>query len=154
MILRQLLHDILAADYLLLIADEATDISHNEQMCIAIHWVDPSYTIQEVALGLIQLLDTKALTMLSMIKHVLLRCCLATANCIGQAYDGAANMNGVRNGVQALMKKEANHSLCVHCFTHRLNLCVQDVTKRCKLLHNSMEFIFQLVQLIRFSLKD
>ena len=45
MILRQLLQDILAADYFSLIADEATDIFHNEQMHIAIRWVDPSYTI-------------------------------------------------------------------------------------------------------------
>ena len=40
MILRQLLKDIFAADYFAVIADEATDISHNEQMCIAIRWVD------------------------------------------------------------------------------------------------------------------
>ena len=79
-----------------------------------------------------------------------MRCSLPIANCIGQAYDGAANTSGVRNGVQALMYKEANHCLYVHCFAHSLNLCVQDVTKRCELLLNCMEFIFQLVQLIRF----
>ena len=124
MILQQLLQDILATDSFSLIADEATDISHNEQMCIAIRWVDPSYVIQEAALGFIQLPDTKALTMFNMIKDVLLRCSLPVANCIGQAYDGAANMSGVRNGVRALMKKAegASHCLYVHCFAHSLNL--------------------------------
>ena len=153
MILRQLLQDICAADVFALIADEATDISHNEQMCIAIRWVDSSYDIHEAALGLVQLPDTKALTLFNVIKDVLVRCSLPVASCIGQAYDGAANMSGIRNGVQALMKKEADHCLYVHCFAHSLNLCVQDVTRKCELLRNCMEFIFQLVQLIKFSPK-
>ena len=153
MILRQLLKDIYAADYFALIADEATDISHNEQMCIAIRWVDCTYNIHEEALGLVQLPDTKALTLFSVIKDVLVRCSLPIPNCIGQTYDGAANMSGIRNGVQALMKKEADHCLYVHSFAHSLNMCVQDVTKKCKLLRNCMAFIFQLVQLIKFSRK-
>ena len=62
-------------------------------------------------------------------------------------------MSGVRNGVQALMKKESDLCLYVHCFAHSLNFCVQEVTKQCELLRNCMECIFQLVQLIRFSPK-
>ena len=62
--------------------------------------------IHETALGLIQLPDTKAMTLFGIIKDVLLRCSLPITHCsIGQAYDGASNMTGVRNGVQALMKK-------------------------------------------------
>ena len=86
-------------------------------------------------------------------KDVLVRCCLPITDCVGQAYDGASNMSGVRNGVQALMKKESDVCLYVHCFAHSLNLCVQEVTRRCELLRNCLEFISQLVQLIRFSPK-
>ena len=64
-VLRQLLQGIQTADWFSLIADEATNVSHNEQMCIAIRWVDSSYTIHEVALGMVQLPDTKALTLVS-----------------------------------------------------------------------------------------
>ena len=152
-ILRGLLQDIIAADYYALIADEATDISHNEQLCISIRWVDSSYAIQETPLGLVQLADTKAQTIFNVIKDVLVRCSLPIDSCISQAYDGASCMSGVRNGVQALMKKEADHCLYVHCFAHSLNLSVQDVTKRCELLRDCMDFIFQLVQLIKFSPK-
>ena len=70
-ILRQLLVEVRAANYFSLIADEVTDISHNEQMCIAVRWVDAGYTINEAALGLVQLPDTKALTLFSVIKD----CC-------------------------------------------------------------------------------
>ena len=61
--------------------------------------------------------------------------------------------SGVRNGVQALMKKESDVCLYVHCFAHSLNLCVQEVTRRCELVRNCLEFISQLVQLKRFSPK-
>ena len=122
-------------------------------MCIAVRWVDSSYSIHEAALGLVQLPDTKALTLFSVIKDCLLRCSLPITSCIGQAYDGAQNMSGVRNGVQALMKKEAGDCLYVHCFAHSLNLCIQYVVRKCDLLGNCIEFILQLVQLIRFSPK-
>ena len=152
-VLRQLLAEIRSCQCFSLIADEATDISHNEQMCIAIRWVDSDYSIHETALCLVQLPDTKALTLFGVIKDMLIRCSLPFSDCIGQAYDGASNMSGIRNGVQALVKKEADHCLYVHCFGHSLNLCVQDVTKKCDLLRNTMEFIYQLVQLIKFSPK-
>jgi hypothetical protein len=66
-------------------------------------------------IGLVQLPDTKALTLFNVIKDFLLRYSLPIASCISQAYDGASNVSWVRNSVQALMKKEANSYLYVHC---------------------------------------
>ena len=73
--------------------------------------------------------------------------------CRGQAFDGAANMSGLNNGVQALVKRENSKALYVHCLAHSLNLCLKDVTNSCILIRNVMDFIFNLVQLIRFSPK-
>ena len=109
-ILRELLREIHDAHYFALIADEATDISHNEQMCIAIRWVDSSYTVHEAAIGLVQLPDTRALTLFKVIKDVLIRCSLLISSCVGQACDGAANISGVRSGVQEERIREL--SLC------------------------------------------
>lgn len=72
-ILQQLLQDNCPADYFTMRADEAMDILQNEEMCIAIQWMDSSYAIREAALGLVQLPDTKALTLFSVIKDVLVR---------------------------------------------------------------------------------
>lgn len=69
----------------MLIADEATDVSHNEQICIVIRWVDSSYAIHEAALGLVQLPDTRALMLFGIIKDVLVRCSLPITDCVGQA---------------------------------------------------------------------
>ena len=112
-----------------LIAGEATDISHNKQMCISIRWVNCRYEIHEDPLGLIQLPDTKAETLFSMIKDVLIRCSLPIAMCRGQAYDGASNLSRIRNGVQALVKRKAGCALYVHCFAHSSNMLVQEVSK-------------------------
>ena len=73
--------------------------------------------------------------------------------CRAQAYDGASNMSGVRNGVQAIFKREEPRALCMHCLVHSSNLCVQDISKVCTLIRNTMEFIHELIQLIKFSLK-
>ena len=122
-------------------------------MCISIRWVNSRYEISEDPLGLIQLPNTKAETLFGVVKDVLTRCSLPIVMCRGQAYDGASNMSGVRNGIQAQVKREADRALYVHCFAHSLNLCVQEVSKGIELIRNVMDFIYQLVQLIKFSPK-
>ena len=62
-------------------------------------------------------------------------------------------MSGIRNGAQALFKKDEPRALYVHCLAHSLNLCVQDVSMMCKLLRNTFNFIHDLVPLIKFSPK-
>lgn len=152
-VLRGMLSEIQSCQWSSVIADEATDISHNEQMCLAVRWVGKDYEVNESALGLFQLPDTKAVTISSALKDLLIRRNLPLSSCIGQAYDGASNMSGIRNSVQALMKKECGSCLYVHCFAHSLNLCVQDVTKQSEPLRNCLDFIYNLVQLVKFSPK-
>ena len=79
-----------------------------------------------------QLRDTKASTIFSAIKDMLIRCSLS--QCRGQAFDGASAMSGYRSGVQALVKAEAPQALFVHCLAHSLNLCLKDVTNTCDLI--------------------
>ena len=152
-VLRSLLSDIRTALWFSILADEATDISHHEQMSLSIRWVDEGYTIHEDVLGLFQLPDTRAASIFSAIKDILIRCTLPIVQCRGQAFDGASNMSGAHNGVQALVKRENSKALYVHCLAHSLNLCLKDVTNACVLIRNAMNFIFTLVQLIRFSPK-
>lgn len=152
-VLRSILFEIKTALWFSLLADEATDISRHEQMSLCIRWVDEGYVIHEDVLGLFKLPDTKATTIFSAIKDILIRCTLPLSQCRGQAFDGAANMSGANNGVQALVKSENSRALYVHCLAHSLNLCLKDVTNSCVLIRNVMDFIYNLVQLIRFSPK-
>ena len=62
-------------------------------------------------------------------------------------------MSGIRNGVQALFKKEVPQALYVHCLTHSLNLCLKYVTNHCELIRDVMSFIYDLAQLFKLSPK-
>lgn len=42
----------------------------------------------------------------------------------GQGYDGAANMSGRLNGVQAVIQREHPAALYMHCASHSLNLAL------------------------------
>lgn len=61
------LADIFTAIWYSIIADEATDVSHNEQMSLSVRWVDHSYDIHESTIGFI-LPNTKAKTTFLAIK--------------------------------------------------------------------------------------
>ena len=82
-------------------------------MSVSVRWVDNCYCINEHTIGLLQLPNTLAETIFQAEKDILIRCSLPINQCRGQAYDGAANMSGIRKGVQALY---------VHCLTHSFNL--------------------------------
>ena len=108
-----------------IIADEATDVSHHEQLSLSIRWVDKNIKVHEDTLGLFQLPNTKSDTVFHVIKDILIRCSLPLSQCCGQAFDSASNMSGTRNGVQALVKSEASY---VRCLAHSLNLCLKVLT--------------------------
>ena len=63
-LLRSIVSDIQSSSGFSIIADEATDISRNEQMShhwsMPIRWTNDNYQIYEECLGLVQLPDTKA----------------------------------------------------------------------------------------------
>ena len=108
-----------------ILADEATDVSNNVQMSLSIGWVDRSFTIHEDVLGLIQLPDTKAVTIFHSIKDVVIRCSLPLSQSRGQAFDSAANISGVKNGVQFNLKQVKRYmftsqfkSLLERCYKH------------------------------------
>ena len=152
-VLRNILAGVSTVLWYSVIVDEATDISHNEQMSLSVRWTDYSYDIHEYTLGLIPLPNTKAETIFSAMKDILIRCSLPINQCRGQAYDGASNMSGINNGVQALFKAEAKKVLYVHCLAHSLNLCLKDVTNTCEVIRDVLNFIYELTQLIKMSPK-
>ena len=96
-----------------IIADEARDVANHEQLNLSVRWVDDNYNVSEDPLGLFCLPNTKADTITSVIKDLLIRCALPLSMCRGQAYDGAATMKGKRSGVATQIKKRILQlSLC------------------------------------------
>lgn len=124
MILRGILDDIKCVQWYGIIANEATDVSGTEQLSVSIRWVSKKYEVHEDILGVKELPNTKAATIRHEVNDILVRCSLSITQCRSQAYDGASNMSGIRNGLQVLFKKEEPRALYIHFLAHSLNLCV------------------------------
>ena len=53
-VLRRILSQIKTSSWFSIIADEATDMSRNEQMSLSIRWTDDNYDVYKECLGLVQ----------------------------------------------------------------------------------------------------
>lgn len=135
------------------IADEATDICSTEQLNLSIRWVSDDYDIHEDSIAFFGVPDTKSETLYKVITDVLIRCNIPIELCRGQAYDGAANMQGRRTGVATRILAENPAAIPVHCLAHSLNLCLQGVGKSILQLRNALEAVREISNLIRFSPK-
>ena len=151
-LLRQILTVIRKASFFSLIADEATDISHKEQLW-TVRWVDDALQIHETPLELIQVPMTDAKTLADVIKDSLIRFALPISQCRGQAYDGAANMSGHISGVATCIQEIEPTAVFVHCLGHCTNLCLHSLGKQSLCVREALDLVMELSQLIRFSPK-
>ncbi|XP_026428166.1 zinc finger MYM-type protein 1-like [Papaver somniferum] len=108
------------AKYCILV-DESRDASKKEQMVIVLRYVDIDGYVQERFFDIQRVDDTCALTLKNGIKKILNYYDLQVENMRGPGYDGASNMRGQWNGLQALFRKECKY---VYCFAHRLQLAL------------------------------
>ena len=118
-----------------IIVDEARDESKREQMSIVLRFVDINGYVLERFFGLIHVKDTAALTLKEGIFSILSRHNLDIQNIRGQGYDGASNMRGEWNGLQALISNECPHAYYVYYLAHRLQLALVAATKEVIPIH-------------------
>ena len=107
-----------------ILVDEARDESKREQMALVLRFVDVAGILQERFFDLVGVKDTSAKTLKEELSSLLSRYSLNVQNLRGQGYDGASNMRGEWNGLQALFLKDCPYAYYVHCFAHRLQLAL------------------------------
>ncbi|CAI0460737.1 unnamed protein product [Linum tenue] len=105
-----------------IIVDEASDESSHEQMAIVLRFVDANGLIQERFFSIVHVENTTSKTLYSAIRSILSFYKFPIQNLRGQGYDGASNMRGEWNGLQALFLKDSPQAYYVHCMAHRLQL--------------------------------
>lgn len=145
-VLRRLLYNItrVTPNWFGIIADEATDVSNREQLKLSIRWVNDNYEVSEDPVRLFALPNTTANTITEVIKYLLIRCNLPLSLCRGQAYDGAATMQGRRKGVATQIRDSNPAALPVHFFGHCLNLCLQDVGRQIPALRDTLDTVWEI----------
>ncbi|XP_042426323.1 zinc finger MYM-type protein 1-like [Zingiber officinale] len=78
---------------------------------------------------------------------------LDVQNIRGQGYDGASNMRGEFNGLQALIIKDCKSAYYVHCFAHRLQLALVAAAKNVTPIHQFFDRLTFIVNIVGSSCK-
>ncbi|XP_015931462.1 uncharacterized protein LOC107457795 [Arachis duranensis] len=128
-----------------IIVDEARDESKKEQMTIVLRFVTLDDFVKERFFDLVHVTDTCATTLKKELISVLSHYNLQVKNIRGQGYDGASNMRGEWNGLQALFLKDSPQAYYVHCFAHRLQLALVAASREVFQIH---EFFTQLNSIV------
>ncbi|XP_057760180.1 uncharacterized protein LOC130980528 [Arachis stenosperma] len=128
-----------------IIINEARDKSKKEQMAIILRFVDVDGFVRERFFDLVHVIDTSALTLKKELVSVLSIYNLQIENIRGQGYDGASNMRGEWNGLQALFLNDCRQAYYVHCFAHRLQLALVAASREVLQIH---EFFTQLTVIV------
>ncbi|XP_071709037.1 uncharacterized protein [Rutidosis leptorrhynchoides] len=76
-----------------------------------------------------------------------------TSKIHGQGYDGASNMRGEWNGLQALVIKECPYAYYVHCFVHRLQLALLAASREVIPIHQFFNKLSCIINVICASSK-
>jgi len=107
--------------------DTTQDISVQDQCSIIIRYVN-MIGVHEKLFAVVTMKDSKGKSFHTMLENILTKNGLNIENCIGNATDGAANMQGQYNGFSAWLSKSSPNQVHVWCYSHILNLVSIDAT--------------------------
>ncbi|XP_065895648.1 zinc finger MYM-type protein 1-like [Dysidea avara] len=131
--------------------DEASDLSHKEQVSIVVRYVDSQYVIQEQLVDIESTDSTTAEALFQILLKGLSKVGLTTDNLVGQCYDGASNMRGIQAGVQAKVKEIQPRAIYCHCYAHCVNLVLVEATSSNQCCRNFFGVIQNLYTFIEAS---
>ncbi|XP_059671069.1 uncharacterized protein LOC132316609 [Cornus florida] len=97
-----------------ILVDEACDESKREQMALVLRFVDRDGFLQKRFFDIMHVKDTTSLTLKNALSTVLSHYNLSVQDLRGQGYDGASNMRGTWNGLQALFLNNCPYAYYAH----------------------------------------
>ncbi|XP_028116139.1 zinc finger MYM-type protein 1-like [Camellia sinensis] len=121
---RNMIFDEVARGYFCILVDESQDKSKKEQTALILRYVKNDGLLGERFFDIMGVKNTYALTLKKEISNILSQFNLPIQNMHDQGYDGASNMRGEWNGLQALFLKDCPYAYYVHYFAHRLQLAL------------------------------
>ena len=120
---------------------------NKEQFIICFRWVDKGFNTLEDFIGIYNVDNIKADTLVTTIKDVLIRLHIPLPNARGQCYDGAKNVCGIKNGISIKILSEDPKVFFTNCFGHVLNLDVGDMVKNVRFLKDSIDTTYEIFNL-------
>jgi len=119
-------------------------------MEIVLRFVDKDGHVQKRFFDLIHVVDASSLTLKKEISSVLSRHCLDIQNICGQGHDGASNMCGEWNGLQALFLKDCPY---IQCLAHCLQLALVAAAREVSHVHQLFSSLSLFVNVVAASTK-
>ncbi|XP_017250750.1 uncharacterized protein LOC108221379 [Daucus carota subsp. sativus] len=136
-----------------ILVDEAKDASNKEQMAIVIRFVNVHGVLRERFFDIVSVSDTTSSTLKKKISDALTHYNLSIQNMRGQGYDGASNMRGEFNGLQALFLEECQYAYYVHCFAHRLQLALVGAAQKQEYFWDFFSMLNNIANIVSASAK-
>lgn len=129
-VIRERIAEVKAARFAAIQVGETTDVSTQTQVVLVLRYIDGKHAVQERFFEFGPILSTMA----SSIADAVLERRSSIfkdddkGKLIAQAYYGACVMRGERAGVQQKVQEEYKNVHYLHCYTHQLNLIMQQAT--------------------------
>lgn len=160
---KSVLKKIKSAPFFSIIVDTTQDISKIDQLSIIVRYVvidsDSEYNrpskivMYESFLGFFPVINQTGTSLSTSILDLLSDNELPIEKLRGQGYDGAANMSGIYQGVQAKISSITPYAPYVHCAAHNLNLVLNDSTKNVEEIRNFYDLLESVYVFFGHSIK-
>ena len=128
--------------------DSTPDIAHVDQLTIILRYIE----VDEPVERFITFLDNRGHTgqrMADALLDVLSENGINLGDCRGQSYDNAANMSGIYNGMQTIIRERNSLAIFIPCSSHSLNLVGQAAVDSCRA---AVAYFDVVLELYTFSL--
>ncbi|XP_074557570.1 uncharacterized protein LOC141813501 [Curcuma longa] len=136
-----------------ILVDEAQDESKKEQMTLILRFVNNSGFLVERFFEILSVEDTTSANLKKSISDIFVQHNIQIHNMRGQGYDGASNMRGEWNGLQALFLRDCPYAYYVHCFAHRLQLTLVAAAKDVPSIWQFFSYLTSIVNFVTSSPK-
>ncbi|CAH2293902.1 zinc finger MYM-type 1-like [Pelobates cultripes] len=110
--------------------DSTQDVSAHDQCAIVVRYVVEDKA-KERLVRLLNVEDSSSKGLHDLLRDSLSDIGLNLEQCIGDSFDGAANMSGTYTGLQALMTEVRPSHIQTWCYAHVLNLVICDASSVC-----------------------
>ena len=133
--------------------DEATDFKNASEVVNCLRWVDNELEAHDEFVGLKNMPNTDADSIVRELKDVLLRKHLKLNKCRGQCYGGCGIMSGWKSGVNVQIKSKEERALYIPIATHNQPI-VGHTMKVCSFLTDTVDNIYGQTKLVKMHFKS
>ncbi|XP_050545101.1 zinc finger MYM-type protein 1-like [Daktulosphaira vitifoliae] len=117
-------------------------------MSFVIRFLDDNFNINEKSIGCYHMIKSDSESLFNQIIKVISENNLDINKCVAQCYDGASVMSGMYIGVQERIRSKVSHALYVHCYAHRLNLCLIQILQNVPFIVNFFNTVQEIYKFL------